>query len=124
MKTGYDNHFKKMKKNTRFQVKPSSSPAANRPEQLKVQKRKKKQSFPFMSFMIATCILGGATYGYMNPEVVEQYVGNVEIGFLGESFASSEPAAKQKLPSDSKKWKVLPTAKVLKQNQKLQAQRD
>ena len=103
MKTGYDTHFKKMKKNTRFQVKPNSSPAANRPDPIKVQKRKKKQSFPFMSLMITACILGGATYGYMNPEIVDQYVGNIEIGFLGESFASSEPAAKQKLPSDSKK---------------------
>jgi flagellar motility protein MotE (MotC chaperone) len=118
MKTGYETHFKKMKKNTRFQVKSNSSPAANRPEPIKIQKRKKKQSFPLMSLMITVCILGGATYGYMNPEQVEQYVGNIEIGFLGESFAQSAPAAKQKLPADSKKVETSADGKSLEAKSK------
>lgn len=106
MKTGYDNHFKKIKKNTRFQVKPQSAPSASRAgsvsEAIKIQKKKKKQGFPYMSLLITVCILGGATYGYMNPEHVDQYVGHIEIGFLGETFAQSGAGQQQKIPANSK----------------------
>lgn len=103
MKTGYDNHFKKIKKNNRFQVKKATAPSMQRPSAMPVQKTKKKQSFPFMSLLITICILGGATYGYMKPEIVEQYFGKIEIGFLGQTFAETGGAAKQKVPADSKK---------------------
>lgn len=103
MKSGYDTHFKKIKKQTRFQVKPATAQATQRSEGIKVQKKRKKQSFPLMSVLITVCILGGATYGYMNPHIVEQYFGKIEIGFLGESFAESGAGQQQKLPVDSKK---------------------
>ncbi|MES2767789.1 MAG: hypothetical protein V4596_01475 [Bdellovibrionota bacterium] len=107
MKTGYDTHFKKIQKNSRFQVKPNSSPAANRPEGMKIQKKKKKQGFPLVSVLSTLCILGGATYGYINPDQVDQYLSKIEIGFLGQSFAESAPAPNaskgQKAPAESGK---------------------
>lgn len=111
-KTGYDDHFKKLKKNTRFQVKKNSAPSANRPSEMPIQRRKKKQGFPLVSVLAILGILAGATYGYINPDEVEQFVNKIEttginisgieIGFLGQASAEEKPV-EQKIPSNGEK---------------------
>ncbi len=119
MKTGYDTHFNKIKKNSRFKVKPATAPSAKAVSGLKIQKKKKKQKFPLMSVLISMCILGGATYGYMNPEIIDQYLGKIEIGFLGQADAQTAPTQQQKIPSNAKKEANLADGKSLEAKTKL-----
>jgi flagellar motility protein MotE (MotC chaperone) len=112
MKTGYDNHFKKIKKN-KFQVKSNTSPSMNRPQEMRVQKQRKKQGFPIIPVLASVCILTGAAYGYMNSEKVEQYLSKVnldkiEIGFLGQAIAEE-----QKVPATGTKLENSAEAKSL-----------
>jgi flagellar motility protein MotE (MotC chaperone) len=118
MKTGYDTHFKKIKKN-KFQVKPNSSPSMNR--SMPIQKQRKKQGFPILPVIAAVCILSGAGYGYMNSEVVEQYLSKInldkiEIGFLGQAVAEE-----QKIPGTASKTENSAEAKSLDGNLKTTA---
>lgn len=119
MKTGYDLHFKKIKKNnTRFKVKPTVG-SSNEIPGIKIQKKKKKQKFPIMSVMISICILAGASYGYMHPEVIDQYLGKIEIGFLGHADAQTAAPQKQKIPSPSKKEENLASGNSLETKSKM-----
>lgn len=126
-KTGYDAHFKKMKKNTRFQVKKNSAPSANRPDSMPIQRRK-KQAFPMVSVLATLGILAGATYGYINPDKVESFVNKVEttgmnisgieIGFLGQANAES---VEQKVPPKDDKTEKSADGKSLEAKTKLTA---
>lgn len=129
--TGYDAHFKKLKKNTRFQVKKNSSPSANRPAaSMPIQKKRKKQGFPVISVLATMCILGGATYGYINPDEVDQFlnkvetldlnVSGIEIGFLGQASAEDKIAEK-KVPPKGEKLEKSADGKSLETKTKLTA---
>lgn len=112
MKSGYETHFKKIKKNNRFQVKPSA--VANRAAAtMPIQKKRKKQGFPVMAAVISAGILSGMAYGYMNSQIVEQYLGKInidkiEIGFLGQAGAEE-----QKIPQGAGKMENSAEAKSL-----------
>jgi flagellar motility protein MotE (MotC chaperone) len=128
--TGYDAHFKKMKKNTRFQVKKNSAPSANKPVGMPIQKRKKKQGFPIVSVLATMCILGGATYGYINPDEVDQIankvetldfnISGIEIGFLGQASAEEKPTEKN-VPQTNEKSEKSADGKSLETKSKLTA---
>lgn len=78
MKTGYDAHFKKLKKNNRFNVKTETKRTAPKASPMPITRRRKKQRFPLASVAIMFCLLGGVGYGFINPERLDGYVSKIE----------------------------------------------
>ena len=123
MKTGYETHFKKLKKNTRFAVKTNKAVQnkkfAHQPEGgMPISKKRKRQEFPLVAVLATVFILCGAVYGYTNPSLVEAYIAEmnlnkIEIGFLGQADAQSAPSPEKKVPTDNKKVEVSADGKSL-----------
>jgi flagellar motility protein MotE (MotC chaperone) len=97
MKTGYDTHFKKLKK-TKAEFKIKHPRHFKTPdEQVPVQKKRKE--FPVTALIGAIFVLGGCLYGYTNADKIEEAFGKVDVGFFG--LASAEE--KKVPPADAKK---------------------
>ncbi len=110
MKTGYDAHFKKLKKNSRFQVKTEAKKSSHKDSSMPIKRKRKKQKFPLGSVVIMFCVLGGVGYGYINPDRIDHYVSKIEkmefdikkieIGFLGKVDAQ-DVSPQQNIPNNS-----------------------
>jgi len=99
MKTPYDNHFRKMKKN-KFTIAKKSSPRASAPE-MNIPIQKKRKEFPFTALITAIFILGGAVYGYMNSDAVEEKFSKIEVGFLGQASAEEKKVPAQEAKKET-----------------------
>jgi flagellar motility protein MotE (MotC chaperone) len=83
MKTGYDNHFKKMKKSKAAAITP----------------KRPRKKFPVVSLIVGIATLGGCLYGFMNAAQIEDGLSKIEVGFLGQASAEEKKVP----PAEAKK---------------------
>lgn len=128
MKTGYDAHFKKLKKNSRFKVKAEKK--INKVSSMPISRKRKKQKFPFTSVAVMFCVLGGVGYGYINPEKIDLYVQEIEnisldipkieVGFLGKADAQ-DGSPQKNVPNNSAKVEKSAETKTLEEKPRTSA---
>jgi flagellar motility protein MotE (MotC chaperone) len=87
MKTGYEQHFKKVKQTSK------ANPSAVKKSNFVKQKREKKSSFPTKSLFIFAMIAGIGLVAVENFDQIESQVKRIEIG-VGLAQAEEKPASK------------------------------
>ncbi len=86
MKTGYDQHFKKIKQTAK-------SPAVSvRLQKNKTQQKEKKSSFPVMPLFSFILIAGSGLLFLENFDSIETYFKKIEIGMATAQAEDAKPA--------------------------------